>query len=119
MLGRGILAKKMKIAIEIFTSLFVLILTMGVCVGIISSDLTVMEARDQYYSYVNELQESNFADNVVSSCIADAVNSGQTLSIDIVEDENGSRSANIVLGYTYTVPVLNIEQKKTISGFIN
>lgn len=109
----------MKVAIEIYVSLFILCLTMALCVGFISSDLTVMEARDCYYSYVNELQESNFADSVVTACIDDAAEQGHSLSIDILEDGNGNRSANVVLSYQYKVLPLGISQNKSIRGYIN
>ena len=109
----------MKIAIEIFTSLLILIITVAVCIGIISSDLAVMEARDYYQSCVNELQESNFADSVALACISDAAEEGYTLSIDIVEADNGDRAATITMEYKYKIAPLGISQKKTIQGFVN
>lgn len=109
----------MKIAIEVYISLFILCLTVALGIGLISSDLAVMDARDAYYSYANELQESNFADAVIDACIADATESGHSLSISINEDDNRNRSADISLSYKYKIPVLGISQNKIIEGYIN
>lgn len=109
----------MKIAIEIYASLFILCLTAALCIGFISSDLSVMEARDAYYSYVNELQESNFADSVVDACVEDANKNGHALTIDVLEDDNKNRSANVSLSYKYKITPLGISQNKVIEGFIN
>ena len=109
----------MKIAIEIFVSLFILIMTIAICVGLISSDLEVMEARDCYYSCVSELQESNFADKVAQSCIENAARKGYPLYIDIYETADGDRSANVKLIYKYELAPLGIAQEKTIESLIN
>ena len=109
----------MKVAIEMFVSLFILALVMSICVGLISLDLSVMEARDNYYSYVNELQESNFADSVIDACIKDAKDDGYTLEIEIMEDDNGNRSANIQLDFVCKLAPIKISQKKTIKGYIS
>ena len=109
----------MKIAIEIFVSLFILCLAAALCISFISSDLAVMDAREAYYSYVNELQESNFADVVISACVNDAAENGHTLNIEIIEDESGNRSANVILNYEYKMLPLGITQEKVIRGFIN
>lgn len=109
----------MKIAIEIFASLFILIVTVALCAGIISADLTVMEARDSYYSCVNELKESNFADSVALSCITNANNNGYSLFIEVLEDLDGDRSATVTLKYVYKIPVLGVTQEKTIEGFVD
>lgn len=109
----------MKIAIEVYVSLLLLALTIGICIGLIGSDLSVMRARDDYYSYTNELQESNFADSVVSACIEDAKAHGYGLEIDVLQDDNGNRSANVVLTYQYRITPLGISQDKTIRGYLN
>ena len=109
----------MKIAIELFGSLFILIVVVALCIGLISSDLGVMEARDFYYSCVNELQESNFADDVVSSYLTEATNNGYSLNIQIYQSVDGDRSADISLKYIYDIPAIGIKQEKLISGFVN
>lgn len=108
----------MKVAIEVYVSLLLLALTMAICVGLIGSDLSVMRARDDYYSYVNELQESNFADTVVEACKEDATADGYGLDIQVIQDETGKRSANVVLTYEYRIVPLGISQNKTIRGFV-
>ena len=109
----------MKRAIEIFVSLFILVITVALCMGIISADLAVMEARDCYYSCVNELKESNFADSVTLSCITNANNNGYSLYIDVLESLDGDRSASVTLKYTYKIPALGISQEKTIEGLVD
>ena len=109
----------MKIAIELFASLIILIVMVTLCIGLISSDLGVMEARDFYYSCTNELQQSNFADDVVSSCIERAKNNGYSLDIRINQAESGDRTANVVLKYSYKVPVIGVSQEKIIDGFVS
>lgn len=109
----------MKIAIELFASLFILIVTVAVCIGIVSSNLTVMDARDYYQSCVNQLQESNFADSVADACIEDAKNEGYAIYISIQETPNGNRSAWITMKYKYKIVPLGISQEKVIEGYIN
>lgn len=109
----------MKIALEIFMSLFILVLSIAICIGLISSDVNVNEARDCYYSCINELQASNFADNVAHACVTEANNKGYSLHIDIYQDSNGDRSASIILEYKYRITPLGISQNKTIEGFID
>ena len=109
----------MKIAIEIFVSLFVLIIMVGLCIGVISSDLGVMEARDFYYSSVNELQESNFADDVIASCALEAKKNGYVFDISIRQLENGDRSANITMRYNYRIPLIGVNQEKLIQGYVH
>ena len=109
----------MKIAIEIFVSLFILIMMVAICVGIVSSDLDVMEARDFYYSCVNELQNSNFSDTVIDRCLAEATNRGYSLNVQVYQDATGDRSADISLKYIYNISVIGIEQEKLIGGYVN
>lgn len=109
----------MKIAIELFVSLFILIMMVALCIGIVSSDLDVMEARDFYYSCVNELQKSNFADSVIDSYITEATNNGYSLNIQIYQTADGDRSADISLKYIYDIPVIGVEQEKLINGFVS
>ncbi len=109
----------MKIAIELYVSLFILIMTIAICVGLVSSDLNVMEARDCYYSCVSELQDSNFADSVAQSCINNAKNKGFSLYINIYETADGDRSASVTLKYKYEMLPFGISQEKTIEGLIN
>lgn len=109
----------MKVGIEAFVSLLILILVMSVSISLIASDLTVMDVRDSYYSYINELQESNFADAVVDACIDDAQANGNQLTIDIFEDDNGNRSANIILVYKYKVNPIGVSQTKSMQCYVN
>ena len=109
----------MKIAIELFASLFILIVTVAICVGVISSDLTVMDARDYYQSCVNQLQESNFADRVIDACIEDAAKEGYSIHISIQESPEGERSAWVTMKYKYKIIPLGISQEKTIEGYVN
>lgn len=109
----------MKIAIELFASLFILVVTVAICIGIISSDLTVMDARDYYQSGVNQLQESNFADNVIDAWIEDANKEGYSVYITIQETPEGKRSAWVTMKYYYKIAPLGIKQEKVIEGYVN
>lgn len=109
----------MKIAVEVYVSLFILCLTMALCVGFISSDLSVMEARDCFYSYVNEMQNGDLAESVIEDCQKDASNNGYGLDVELNVDDNGKRSADVTLKYDYKMPVLGISQNKTIHCYIN
>ena len=108
----------MKIAVELFASLFVLVITVAICIGIISSDLTVMDARDYYQSCVNQMQESNFADSVIDACIEDAAKEGYSVYVEII-DSDGERSVWITMKYYYKIAPLGIKQEKVIEGYFN
>ena len=109
----------MKIAIEIFVSLFILIIMVALCVGLVSSDLDVMEARDFYYSCVTELQQSNFADDVITACVENAQNQGYILDVQIFPSESGDRFVKLTLKYDYKVPAIGIKQEKIIEGTVS
>ena len=109
----------MKIAIEVYVSLFILCLTVAIGIGLISSDLAVMRARDDFYTYTNMLQDSNFADAIVDECVKNAASNGYSLGVNVFENDNNNRSAKVTLSYKYKLTPLGISQNKVIEGFIN
>ena len=107
----------MKAAIEAYVSVFIICLCVLLCVCLISADLNVASARDAYTTYTLQLQDSNYADAVVSACRADATNRGYTLNITVHEIGDGSRSGSVEMQYEYYIPIIGYSAQRYIRGY--
>lgn len=109
----------MKAAIEAYISIFIVSICVILCACIISADLNTAGARDAYATYASELQDSNFADDVVEACKNDAVSRGYSIVINIYDDGLGDRSGDIELKYNYQIAFLGFNAPRYIRGYIS
>lgn len=109
----------MKIAIEIYVSIFILCVSTLLCVGFISADMDVAQARDDYSTYVQQIRDSNFSEIVISGCKSDALERGYTLDVSVHSTDDGSRACYVVLTYDYNIAVLNVSNTKYIRGYVS
>ena len=107
----------MKVAIEIYATLFIIFLCVALCLGVISASIDASNARDAYTTYVLQLQNSNYDDSVAEAIKKDAVARGYEINIKIYTDENGGRSGSVELQYEYTVPIINYTTYRYIRGY--
>lgn len=107
----------MKSAIEAYISVFIICICALLCACMITADLNVASARDAYATYVSELQDSNFADNVIESCKNDAISRGYTIDVTVYEDEIGNRSGSVILKYNYNIDLLGFSAPRYIRGY--
>ena len=109
----------MKTAFEAFVSIFIITICVFVCAGIIAADFQAASARDAYSTYCSQLQDSNFSEVVVNECLRDAENRGYVLDISVYSDDNGNRSADIVLGYDFSIGIIEVFRNQIIRGHIS
>lgn len=109
----------MKTAFEAFVSIFIITICVFVCAGIIAADVKAAGARDAYSTYCSQLQDSNFSEVVVNECMRDAENRGFSLQISVYSDDNGNRSADVVLGYDFSIGIIGVLRDQTIRGHVS
>ena len=109
----------MRTVVETYIAIF--IICIGVLLGgyLIAADLNVADARDAYTTYISQLQDSNFADDVINACVVDAAQRGYLLNIQVNSTSYGDRSGSIELTYNYKIGILKIELPRTIRGYVS
>lgn len=101
--------KHIPAAVWYFISFFILL---ALITGLIQAGTARTNATEYKSSIIKQIENSNFNDSVIDSCIAQAEENGYTLTIEkIVTDEvENKQIAEIVLSYTISIPVVDIEQ---------
>ena len=108
----------MKHIISAYGTLFVLMLNIVICISMCNVSILVAEAKEFKADVVAEIENSNFNPNVINGCIAQAREAGYELMVtNCVYDENANiQSAEVLLEYTYRIPLLGISETKTTRG---
>ena len=109
----------MKVVIETYVSVFVICICVVLCACLITADINVASARDAYTTYVLELQDSNFADDVVQACLDDATSRGYSINITVYDNGGGDRSGNIELQYDYSIGLIGYTTQRYIRGYVS
>ena len=67
---------------------------------------------------VSEIENSNFSDDVISSCIEQATENGYTLAVNkiVVDPKSYDQIAEVTLKYNYTIPILKLDEEKIVKG---
>lgn len=107
----------MKVVIEIYVSILILCITALMCIGFISADVQVAQARDSYASYMQQIRDSNYSEFIIDECKASALANGYELTVILYEDGAGNRSCDATLKYEYRIAILNVENVKYIRGY--
>lgn len=93
------------------TSVTLLLICFGVIIltSIGSANIQATDARRMHTDIINEIENGNLSDTVVSECAARAADAGYVLETTAVSSGEGERiMVEVLLKYTYKVPVLNI-----------
>ncbi len=108
----------MKHVIEAFSAIIYISMTLFVSVAIISASLDITAAAQYRADVTAELENSNFNQEVIDACIAQADAKGYMLEItDCTYDNyNDINTAEVVLTYKYEIPLLGISVTKTTRG---
>ena len=108
----------MKHIVSAFGTLFILMLNIFICVSVSNASGMVAEAKEFKADVIAEIENSNFNPNVINGCISQAQAAGYELQItDCVYDANNNiQSAEVILTYSYTIPIFGINDKKTTRG---
>jgi hypothetical protein len=107
----------MKAGLEIYISIVLVTIMAVLCSTFIIADVNAADARDAYYAYYTEIDNSDCAQSVINACIADAGDSGYELQVEKV----GSAEAplyKLTFTYPYKISMLGINKSHDIVGFI-
>ena len=90
---------------KVFFSLFLFLIVTVLGINIINAGQNKSEAE----SYKAE---------VISECVSNAEKNGYTLTVNktVVDADAEEYSAEVVLGYTYSIPLLNVDSTHYIRG---
>lgn len=105
----------MKGTIEFFLAIIVFALMALTGTGYITASINTANARDYHASIINELEASNFNQEVIESLYMDATSKGYILEpILPYEIEGHQKTAEVILNYNYDIGVLNITGEQHI-----
>ena len=108
----------MKQVIGAFGILFILMINIFVCTGLIGAGGQIAAAKEYKADVIAELENSDFNPVVIQACINQAQTNGYELEIKNCQyDENNMIScAQVVLTYTYKIPIIALEQTLQTRG---
>lgn len=108
----------MKNIIAAFGTLMVLMLNLVICIGVSNASVTTAVAKEFKADVVAEIENSNFNPNVINGCISQAQEAGYELEITscTYDENNNIQTAEVVLTYSYYIPLFNIQGTKSTRG---
>lgn len=108
----------MKNIISVFTSLFILVVNIIAVTAMITVSGDVAAAKEYKADVVAEIENSNFNPNVINTCISQARQSGYTLEVraGTYDERNNMQTAEVILSYSYQIPLFGITDTKTTRG---
>jgi len=108
----------MRNIIGAFGTLMVLVIYFFSCIAISNAGVAIAEAKEFKADVVAEIENSNFNPKVIEGCIAQAEAAGYQLVITsyIYDERCDIKSAEIIIKYSYDIPLLGISQTKTTRG---
>lgn len=108
----------MKHIIGAFSTLVTLVLNIFICIAMITVSGEVAAAKEYKADVVAEIENSNFNPNVIHGCIAQAKDAGYTLQIEscTYDELNNIQTAEIILSYSYAIPLFGISDTKMTRG---
>ncbi len=109
----------MKQIIGAFGTLIILLFNIFICISVSTASAQVASAKEYRAGVIAEIENSNFNPNVIADCISQAAAEGYTLEVtSCTYDVDGNmQTAEVVLRYSYELPVFGITETKTTSGF--
>ena len=107
----------MKAGLEIFISIVLITMMSVLCTSFIMADIDSNDARDAYYAYYHQIDNSDCATSVINACIADAGDSGYTLSVETVGDTKNPLH-KLTFTYPYKITMLGVNKRHTIIGYV-
>ena len=111
----------MSTTIKTYVGIFILMVSLFSMAGVLSACIDAGNARDFHASVIAEIEDSNFAPSVISSCKTQAANAGYDLIIDegsIVRDDDGRPALmEVILKYEYRVDFFGVLSTQQIRGF--
>ena len=108
----------MRQIITAYGILVVFVLNLFMCITVSTATAAMAEAKEYKAHVIAEIENSNFNNNVIQACVIQAKTAGYELSItNCVYDENYDiQTAEVVLTYTYKLPLFCVTQVKSTRG---
>ncbi len=108
----------MKHIIGAFGTLVVLMMNIFICISVSNASSAAAEAKEFKAAVVAEIENSNFNQNVINACITQAEDAGYSLQVtDCMYDRNNQiQTAEVILTYSYSLPLFGIEETVTTRG---
>ena len=110
----------MKNILEAFSILFVLLLSVYAGICVMTASAYTAAAKEYKADVIAEIENSNFAPEVVAACKAQAEAAGYTLEVTgaVYDENNRIQTAEVVLTYSYRLPMFGIDQSRTKRGIV-
>lgn len=108
----------MKSIVGAFGTLILLVINVLMCINISNASVAVAAAKEYKADVVAEVENSNFNAYVIEGCIEQAKQAGYDLKITsyTYNDMNDVQTAEIILTYTYELPMFGIYETRTTRG---
>ena len=108
----------MKNVITAFGTILILMLNVFACIAIGNASMTVAAAKEYKADVIAEIENSNFNPNVIAACVEQAQTAGYELQVvnSVYDAEQDIQSAEVILTYTYKIPVFGIVETKSTRG---
>ena len=108
----------MKHIISAYGVLVVFVINIFICISLINATASMAEAKEYKAQVVAEIENSNFNPNVIAACVRQAQTAGYELQITncIYDANNNIQTAEVILTYSYKIPLLGIVETKTTRG---
>ena len=107
----------MKVGLEVYISIVLITIMAVLCSSFIVADVSATDARDAYYSYYEQIENSDCAPSIINACIADAGDAGYQLDVEEVGDPDNSLY-KLTFKYPYKMSILGINKTHTIVGYV-
>lgn len=115
----------METVIKGFTGIFFLVLLTCIGISIIGSSIRSTKASEALLSYVSRIENSNYSQDVIDSCRADArkqfgEDGQEALEVVSVAQRGHSYPSygRATLNYTYRIPMIGYDSHHTISSVL-
>lgn len=108
----------MKNIIGAFGTLLVLMVNMFMCITVSNGSAAVAAAKEYKTDVIAEIENSNFNPYVIAGCIKQAQECGYQLQVTnyTYDEEKDTRTAEVILTYTYSLPLFGIYETMTTRG---
>lgn len=108
----------MKQIIGAFSGILVFLLSIFGFIGITNATAQAAAAKEFKADCIAEIENSNFNPYVITGCKTQAAASGYELAVTNVtyDDDANVSTAEVILTYSYEIPVFGISEKKTTRG---
>uniref|UniRef100_UPI003FEE06CD hypothetical protein n=1 Tax=Roseburia sp. TaxID=2049040 RepID=UPI003FEE06CD len=108
----------MRNIIGAFSALFILVLNLFLCVSVSSASAATSAAKEYKADVIAEIENSNFNPSVIRACISQAQSAGYTLEVTgyVYDADNDIQSAEVIVSYSYEMPLLGISKTQSTRG---